>query len=124
MEESAEALYFLQDTYGRQMIKIIDLLLFNSLYQEQGNHSRSILSLLYYFFCITIRKPAVCSITNSDDIRKEAGRPNGYIDSAMYFDAHIKENTALMELQETLSASKENLHRQQKPHRITVRFFR
>lgn len=105
-EESAEALHFLHNTYSQAMIEIIDLLLFDCLHQREGSHSRSILSLLYYFFSIDIRNPTVYSISNSGYIRKEAGRPNGYIDTAMYFDARINENAALMELQETLSRFK------------------
>ena len=107
-EESAEALHFFRETYGRENIEIIDLLLYDSLYQQKGSPSRSILSLLHYFFSIDIRNTAVYSITSSGHILKEQGRPTGYINSAMYFDAHINENAALMELQETLSNFKRN----------------
>ena len=105
-EEAVEALHWLKETYQQDYIHIIELLLFDALHPQQGRQSRSILSLLYYFFSVDIHNTSVYSVTNTGHILKEPERPTGYIDTAIYFDARINENAALMELQEELTQFK------------------
>ena len=64
--------------------------------------SRSILSLLYYFFSVDINNTNVFAVDKYGNMRKLDHRPSGYIDSQLFFDSQTNENAALIELQSTL----------------------
>lgn len=105
-EESVNSLHFLKDFHGDNYLSILNILIYDCLHNMTIGKRRSVLSLLYYFLSIDINIPFVYTISNSGVIKKEKQRPEGYYDNAMYFDARINENAALIELQETLTRLK------------------
>ena len=96
--------------FGEEFTSVLDLLIWDEGYYIKGEFSRSLLSLLWFFFHFEGTENKQMQLLLMDgSVTKAYGNGNGYFYSALNLTPDVMENAILMEIQSAVKKLKKGL---------------